>query len=343
MKRPVSTLVACSAGLILAGCAASATSFVPSSPPPTPSPASAPPTMESSPALDPSLESEAWFASNWDSKGVRLIRRDGSSSIEILTDLPTGAKPWNPDWSPSGDQLVVNVNIGPSGAILISDLDGGRQQVIACDAPCLGYGAPAWSRDGKRIAYAQAAESGLKITVFDVESGSTTDVLEMNEPGRDIDTVRWSPTGEELVGILHGWNAEDDTKLDSAAVVVVSIADGSVRQITDANDFASYPDWHPTQDLIVFGTFWDGSGGHASNLYTVRSDGSELTQITDFPPGGTRAGQATWSPDGTLAVFTLGTDPNSSELPHIGTIAPDGTNLTDLGAPGTHNRLRPRP
>lgn len=282
------------------------------------------------------LGDDAWFASNWDSDGIRLTHRDGSSSIEVLTDLPAGAtSPWNPDWSPSGDQLVANISTDPSGAILISDLDDGRQKVIACEAPCLGYGAPSWYRDGKRIAYAQADESGLKITVFDVESESASDVLEMNEQGVDIDQVRWSPTGEELVGIR------------SAALVVMSVADGSVREIIGGNERASYPDWHPTQDMIVFSTyglseFGGRLAGHASNLFTVRSDGSELTQITDFPPGGTRAGQATWSPDGTFIVFTLATGTNN-EIPHIATIAPDGTDLTDLGAPGTHNRLRPAP
>jgi Tol biopolymer transport system component len=293
------------------------------------------------------LDDEAWFASNWDSNGIRLTRRDGSASREILTDLPARVILWNPDWSPGGDQLVVNfVSDVDPGAILISDLDGGRQQVIACEALCLGFGAASWSRDGKRIAYAEADESATKIRVFDVESGSTVDVLEMNEPGRDVDPVRWSPTGDELVGILHRWNAEDDTKLDSAAVVVVSIADGSVREITDASGFASYPDWHPTQDLVVFSSYgisdFQRLDEHASNLFTIRSDGSDLRQITNFPAGGQRASQPTWSPEGDLIVFTLVSGSND-EIRHIATIAPDGTNLTDLGAPGTHNRLRPTP
>jgi Tol biopolymer transport system component len=307
------------------------------------------PPVVSAPADLPTLDEETRFASNWDSNGIRLTTRDGSTSSEILTGLPAGAQLWNPDWSPGGDLLVVNVDLSGEtpDSILISDLDAGQQEAIdTCTAPCLGFGAPSWSRDGKWIAYARADESGTTVRVFDVESGSTVDVLETKERGRDVDPVRWSPTGNELVGILHQWNAEDDTKLDSAAVVVVSIAGGSVREITDATDFASYPDWHPTQDLIVFSSYglseFQQLDEQASNLFTIRSDGSELTQITHFPAGGQRASQPTWSPDGTFIVFTLATGPKD-EIRHIATIAPDGTNLIDLGAPGTHNRLRPTP
>jgi Tol biopolymer transport system component len=77
---------------------------------------------------------------------------------------------------------------------------------------------------------------------------------------------------------------------------------------------------------------------HSSNLFAVRLDGSELTQVTSFPAGGSRAAQPTWSPDGKLIVFTLATGPNN-DTAHIATIEADGTNLTDLAAPGTHNRL----
>ena len=62
-------------------------------------------------------------------------------------------------------------------------------------------------------------------------------------------------------------------------------------------------DWHPTDDLIVFCT--NDVGGlqvtdEPSNLFTVRSDGSKLSPITDYGPGKERATQPTWTADGRI-------------------------------------------
>lgn len=290
---------------------------------------------------------EAVVASTWDSRGIRLTSLDGTISEDILADLPAGVdRLGEPDWSPDGDRLVVNVvtNDGSPGSILITNLAGDDQRVAeSCDLPCLGYGAPSWSRDGARIVYPRADGSGMTVRVFDVQLGTESDLLRVSEPRRAIDMLRWSPSGDTLVGIDQQFNSVDDSKVDSAALVVVA-ADGSLSDIVGAPEFASYPDWHPTEDLIVFATYglseFQSLEEQASNLYTIRPDGSALTQITDFPAGGPRATQPTWSPDGRLIVFTLVTGDNDN-IRHIATVAADGTGLIDTGAPGTHNRLRP--
>ena len=114
--------------------------------------------------------------------------------------------------------------------------------------------------------------------------------------------------------------------------------------ITKPAMWATYPDWHPTDDRIVFSTRpWTELPDGPSRLYTIRPDGSELTPLTpaDDPA---RAVQPSWTPDGTSVVFTrvIGTGFGN---PAIATILGDGSLLGPATGNGwqfgTHPRLRP--
>jgi predicted Rdx family selenoprotein len=87
-------------------------------------------------------------------------------------------------------------------------------------------------------------------------------------------------------------------------------------------------DWHMTDDLIVFCTNDVGSvqvTDEPSNLFTVRSDGSKLTQITDYGPGKERASQPTWTADGRIIFDHItGAD---DELGTVAFINSDGSGL----------------
>ena len=117
------------------------------------------------------------------------------------------------------------------------------------------------------------------------------------------------------------------------------------ESITEPGQFARV-DWHPTEELIVFGDYDIGgveSTDEPTNLYTVRSDGSELTQITWFGPGEARASQPSWTADGRI-LFTYVTGDND-EVREIALLEADGSGLT-IAVPadeiGQFNRPHPR-
>ena len=109
--------------------------------------------------------------------------------------------------------------------------------------------------------------------------------------------------------------------------------------------WACYPGWHPTDDLIVFSTRpWSELGTGPSNLYTLRPDGSNLTQITTFAKGETRAAQPSWTPDGQQLIFTAVEGDDFGD-PTMAVVGLDGSGLTPATSSGamfgTHARLRP--
>ena len=65
------------------------------------------------------------------------------------------------------------------------------------------------------------------------------------------------------------------------AVVNLDDATPTWNQLTDWTMWATYPDWHPTQDLIVFSTRpWDDLDTGPSNLYTIRPDGTGTRTVS---------------------------------------------------------------
>lgn len=178
--------------------------------------------------------------------------------------------------------------------------------------------------------------------------------------------MRWSPDGERMVISLEHYEGADSDLIDGSVIGVIDADDPSVplRVLTDPSMFASYPDWSPDGERIVFTTYDLGfrdSGNYAdrmpaSNLYTITPDGSDLRQLTHYEPGdrpirngtasGDLASQPTWTPDGERIIFVNVT---GYGWPGWGmaTVAADGTDLAPAAGDtywnGTHPRLRPVP
>ena len=77
-----------------------------------------------------------------------------------------------------------------------------------------------------------------------------------------------------------------------AQIYVASISGGAVRRLTDGKQNTD-PDWSPRGDRIVF-------CGSASDIFTIKPDGSDLQQLTS---GAGRNTRPSWSPDGRMIVF----------------------------------------
>ena len=108
--------------------------------------------------------------------------------------------------------------------------------------------------------------------------------------------------------------------------------DGSnLRRLTKTegrNRESDDPAWSPDGEQIVFGS----NRGGISEIYVMRSDGSELRQLTQAP-NSLSAGMPAWSPDGKSILFASARGPSSAnwyDVVDIYVIDADGSNLQRL-------------
>ncbi len=83
----------------------------------------------------------------------------------------------------------------------------------------------------------------------------------------------------------------------------------------------AYPDFSPDGQTIAFSSMDGGSWA----IYTIETDGSNLTQVTDFS-----SAVADWSPDGQRLVFNSDHRNEAPNVPDLYAMNVDGTDLVEL-------------
>jgi Tol biopolymer transport system component len=147
------------------------------------------------------------------------------------------------------------------------------------------------SADGSRLAFASVTVSShIQRVAFDPIAGAIRGTpLPVTSGTRKWFNAEPSPDGKWLAYVSQ---PQED--------VFVSRTDGSgVRQLTNDAPFDRLPHWAPDSSRIAF----HSNRGGSQQIWTIRPDGSDLTQLTDSPGSGVVAG--TWSPDGTRMVAAV--------------------------------------
>lgn len=177
-----------------------------------------------------------------------------------------------------------------NGQLWRVDADGaGLAQVPAAGRPAL---SPAWSADGRHIAYMAYVRSGQPIVIQDLESGER-EVVPTTEYGLNI-TPEFSRDGARLA-FAHGTEAGTD-------IFVYEVARRCCVTRLTVGRFSDNlsPTWGPDGGRIAFISTRAG----APQLYWMDADGSdpEVLGRFDFGATGQTNGPA-WSPDGQSLAF----------------------------------------
>jgi Tol biopolymer transport system component len=157
---------------------------------------------------------------------------------------------------------------------------------------------PAWSPDGRQIAFVSDRQDGQQIWLTTPEGGPPSVVTHGLPPGYIL-RPRWSPDGSKLA-----FAAGDDVS-GQRRLYTVNRDGSQLRAITPPGDGAN-PSWAPGGTRLVFDATPEGNDESSNGqfeLFAVNVDGTDLRRLThdrvnDWCPS--------WSPDGKTLAFSRG-------------------------------------
>ena len=127
-------------------------------------------------------------------RNIWLMDADGDNQRRILTNSSF------PSWAPDGDRFVCNDS---SGNVNIWTLNAARDGFGDLETRVSSNiaGHPAWSPDGKYIAYVAGSASfptGASLYVYDVAAERSTKIVS-GSPGRYMSSPTWGPQSYRIV------------------------------------------------------------------------------------------------------------------------------------------------
>ena len=257
---------------------------------------------------------------------VHVINADGTGQSRLTTN---SANDIFPAWSPDGSKIAFvslrdgdrnsNTEIDAYLDIYVMNADGSGQTRLAAgiaettfDTIFVLDGHPAWSPDGKQIAFISDRDGDLEIYVMNADGSGQTRLTTDSAVSLGF---AWSPDGSRIAFTSRGRNWD----------IYVMNADGTgQRRLTTDAAVDEWPAWSPDGSRITFVSRRDGN----SEIYVMNADGSGVTRLTtnsviDMRPA--------WSPDGSKISFVSFSD---GDVPELCVMKADGSGVTCLTVSG---------
>src|SRR5262245_33664804 len=229
----------------------------------------------------------------------------------------------NGNWSKDGSRIVFTRHWDPGGpaeklVLYTVNADGSRLRAIG-RAGNLAVG-PNWFPNGRRIVFLDVAgggDHGGRLMVIGAD-GAGLRPAGVPGDGGDSACVR----GNGRVAFLRS----TPTNGDLTSILIARLFGKGVKRVTAWSGHGDKIDCSPDGKRIVYCAAAVGQDGMSSNVYTMKTDGTGVVQLTHHTGGSVNAGADSWSPDGAKIAYVS----NKSGTYQIWTMNADGSKQTQL-------------
>ena len=222
---------------------------------------------------------------------VRLVLAAGAVGCLLLVSGCGGS-------SATGDDIAFVSSRDAYYGIYLMNADGSEQGRLTDDDgdPSTAAGVqfqtdPAWSPDGKRIAFASAREGSFDIYVVNADG---TDTRRLTSSSTNDQSPTWSPDGSRIAF----------SRSSDGGHVWVMNADGTdARRLTDELAEEGEPSWSPDGRWIAY--THRATGSDFREIWVARPDGSARRGVTTL---GAKCYAPAWAPASKRLAFSADRD-----------------------------------